>query len=639
MLVLFYHFFRDALPGGFIGVDVFFTLSGFLVTVSMMAEFRKSGKFRFFSFVKRRFMRLYPPLLLSVVLTLPFTLLLSPDFTARIGRQIAAAFGFVTNYFEILNGGSYEAQLLPHLYVHTWFLAVEIQLYLLWGLICAGITFVIKKIFKESENESQAPLRILLFTVSITGALVSYLWMQTIYDNIVSDPSAAYFNTSARAFSFLLGAASGTLFRTRIKDAENEESPHIKAKVILTVCGIATLTAGIFILARFLNFSGAETYRFGLLAASVLALIIIRLIVILHELTPQIREPGFVTTTADLSYNIYLFHWPLFNVFYYIYWNNLLAAAIALTLSTAFSALAFYGLEPFFHKQRPLPLLRSIPLRRLFYTVVTLLIVTAVSLNGIVFAHAPEINSLEKQIYAGYLYQDADEIKALQSKTEAINKIPLVLSEALASLGRSRRGLDILTNPVPGEFTQSVPYLQTAVLMPNKDGIFPGVTIIGDSVCLGARKKLTEVIPDSYVDAEGSRQMWQGHRLLMQMQNNNTLREYVVVALGTNQNNNSLEYIDQIVWDLERGHRLIFVTPYNGAMNETWNTYKIMQYLRTLTELYSFVTIADWAALAEAQPRIMGPDKIHIAGIPSAVNLYTDCIIDAINIASIKPSK
>ncbi|MDR0447667.1 MAG: acyltransferase family protein, partial [Treponema sp.] len=86
LFVLIYHFFKEILPGGVIGVEIFFTLSGFLVTLSVVEEFKNSGNFRLFALYKRRFMRLYPPLLLSVLFTLAFALFLSPDFTAAIGR-------------------------------------------------------------------------------------------------------------------------------------------------------------------------------------------------------------------------------------------------------------------------------------------------------------------------------------------------------------------------------------------------------------------------------------------------------------------------------------------------------------------------------------------------------------------------
>jgi len=162
-MVLVYHFYRGVLPGGFFGVDLFFTLSGYLTTALLIEEFRKTGGFKFFAFMKRRFLRIFPPLCLSVLITLPFALLISPDFIAGIARQAAGALGFVTNYLEILTGGAYEAQLLPHLYIHTWSLALEMHYYLLWGLAALAAVFLVWGLVKDEARK----LRILKISLAL----------------------------------------------------------------------------------------------------------------------------------------------------------------------------------------------------------------------------------------------------------------------------------------------------------------------------------------------------------------------------------------------------------------------------------------------------------------------------------------
>ena len=102
LLVLLYHFFQKAFPGGFIGVDIFFTFSGFLITSLLIDEFARSKAIDLRGFLKRRFYRIVPPLVLMVLIVMPFTVLIRKDFVAGIGTQIAAALGFVTNFFEIM---------------------------------------------------------------------------------------------------------------------------------------------------------------------------------------------------------------------------------------------------------------------------------------------------------------------------------------------------------------------------------------------------------------------------------------------------------------------------------------------------------------------------------------------------------
>ena len=135
LLVLLYHFFQKVFPGGFIGVDIFFTFSGFLITALLIDEFARHQKIDLNGFLRRRFYRIVPPLVFMVLLVMPFTFLVRRDFIAGIGTQIAAVFGFVTNFYEMLSGGSYESQFIPHLFIHTWSLALEVHYYVLWALL------------------------------------------------------------------------------------------------------------------------------------------------------------------------------------------------------------------------------------------------------------------------------------------------------------------------------------------------------------------------------------------------------------------------------------------------------------------------------------------------------------------------
>ena len=101
LLVLLYHFFQKAFPGGFIGVDIFFTFSGFLITSLLIDEFARDKDIDVKGFLRRRFYRIVPPLVFMILIVMPFTLLIRKDFVAGIGTQIAAVLGFVTNFYEI----------------------------------------------------------------------------------------------------------------------------------------------------------------------------------------------------------------------------------------------------------------------------------------------------------------------------------------------------------------------------------------------------------------------------------------------------------------------------------------------------------------------------------------------------------
>ena len=166
LLVLLYHFFQKFFPGGFIGVDIFFTFSGFLITALLIDEFARHQKIDLKGFLKRRFYRIVPPLVFMVLLVMPFTFLVRRDFIAGIGTQIAAVFGFVTNFYEMLSGGSYESQFIPHLFIHTWSLALEVHYYVLWALLAW---------FLAKKAKTVGQYRGLIFLSSVGLFLVSFM--------------------------------------------------------------------------------------------------------------------------------------------------------------------------------------------------------------------------------------------------------------------------------------------------------------------------------------------------------------------------------------------------------------------------------------------------------------------------------
>ena len=136
-MVLIYHFFPSILPGGFIGVDVFFTFSGYLITVLLIDEVSRTHRIDYLGFMRRRFYRIVPPLVLMVLICTPLALLVRNDFIAGIGRQITSVIGFVTNYYEILTGGITKNQFKPTHYLHTWSLAMRGSL--LYSLGCLAL--------------------------------------------------------------------------------------------------------------------------------------------------------------------------------------------------------------------------------------------------------------------------------------------------------------------------------------------------------------------------------------------------------------------------------------------------------------------------------------------------------------------
>ena len=123
------------------------------------------------------------------------------------------------------------------------------------------------------------------------------------------------------------------------------------------------------------------------------------------------------------------------------------------------------------------------------------------------------------------------------------------------------------------------------------------------------------------------------------LQSRNALREYVVIALGTNGTTNYASLFTQIIDALNPGHKLIFVTPFDGRSNNNATlTNDTAAWMRGLSGQYDFITIADWNSTIGAQVELLAGDKVHMGGLPS-MELYSDVIAAAIGQASQRPSK
>ncbi|AST83191.1 acyltransferase family protein [Latilactobacillus sakei] len=583
-MVLYYHYFKTRYAGGFVGVDVFFTFSGYLITALFIDEFIRRDKVKLWAFYRRRFNRIFPPLLLMVLIAVPLSLIANPDLRTNLTKQITATLSFTTNFYEISTGGSYETNFIPHLFVHTWSLAVEMHFYLIWGLI----VYLVSRTVKSAKY-----FRTAIFSVSFVLFAVSFLSMFTQIKGL-SEYSPIYFSSLTHGYPFFVGAMIGSFCGVgQSAQGFNQLTSHLTWKTPLIGFVVSALL--LFGLGTRMKFDQASTYAYGILLGSLITGCLIIFARLLHDKAPNVAEPRFITYLADISYAMYLFHWPLYIIFLSYFNNNIKAVVAALIGSVIFSTLSYYYIEPLL-MGKPVAYQKAVG-GPLLFAMVILGVVTA---NYAV--DAPHMSSLEQHLWVGNLYQDADQIQAVHAK---------------------------VSQP-----KQTVPVSQTNYNVPQ------GISIIGDSVTLGARSYLLEHVKNSDINAEGNRRMDQAYDVLMNQQNNNQLREYVVICIGTNAFPDFKEQIDKIVHDLKKGHRLIFMTPYDGHADATYDSTKIAVYERTLPAKYPFITVTDWNKIAASHPEVFeGTDGTHFGGIEKGNILYTKGINDAIKTAGKKTVK
>lgn len=590
LLVLLYHFFQKVFPGGFIGVDIFFTFSGFLITALLIDEFARHQKIDLKGFLRRRFYRIVPPLVFMVLLVMPFTFLVRRDFIAGIGTQIAAVFGFVTNFYEMLSGGSYESQFIPHLFIHTWSLALEVHYYVLWALLAWFLGKKAKSVgqYRGYIFLSSTGLFLVTFLTFFVGALVT------------KNLSNVYFSSIAHVFPFFVGSALATV--TGITTTSPNLTQLVKK---LSLQKTLAILAGAFLvlllLTFILPFDSVWTYLFGFLVATLAGSVMIVMTRVLHEKTPDQKEPAVITFIADTSYGVYLFHWPFYIIFSQLMTNGW-ASLLTTLVSFSLAALSFYIIEPTLAGREPKIFGISMDLssftKPLFYSAIPLTLL----MFGIAL-FAPRVGAFDENLITEGLRQSDSKMQITRAQVDNASATSYNVSD--------------------------------------------GVTMIGDSVNLRASDYLKQVMPDIQLDALVSRNLDSGLKVYETDIANRVLLKNVVIALGTNSSNNYQELLDKFVQELPKGHRLIFVTPYDGREANDSNsvTVQTRQYELELAKKYDYVYIADWYQVAIDNPAIWaGTDNVHFGlesdgSIDVGGNLYAKVVKEAVDQANQGPVK
>jgi peptidoglycan/LPS O-acetylase OafA/YrhL len=589
--VIAFHEQLSAFPGGFLGVDVFFVLSGYLITDLLVAQWNRYGRLTLRGFWTKRARRLLPALGVVLVAVTAATAVIEPAQMTMLRDALLAAGTYSSNWWQALAHHSYFTQFGPPPPLqHLWSLAIEEQFYLLWPLLLIGILK-----FCQSVRIRAA--------VAWLGAALSVLAMALIYVP-GADPSRVYYGTDTHASALFIGSALALTWPLRRMRALSRDDARVPD--VIGLAGIAVLAWAMG------HFTGTDRllYPAGLLIAALAA----------GGVVLAAASPGLISWALGWSvlrwigirsYGIYLWHWPVIALADAAYpqqrpahWIWLPEAALSVGLAAAswrwleepiirngFRATvrgwssAVLGSSAGTHRTpgRVVPAVAG----------VAALVVAGAAAYGVLLPHPS----------TGLAAQISEGVKVIDP----------------APAGRTA------PSPAATAGPPSTPPAHRAAAPPAR---VPGsqVFAIGDSVMLASAVQLAAALPGISIDAQVSRQVSAGLPVVQRLAATGMLRRVVVFALGTNGEFTSDE-MRQLIQAVGPRRELVLVNTYEAR---PWEA-EVNQVMAATARRYRNVVMANWFTTIGHRTGLLWPDGVHPQ--PGGARLYARMVAAAVRAA------
>ena len=555
-VILFHAEIPGLAPGGFLGVDVFFTLSGFLITSLLLRELHTTGKIRLGAFYERRLRRLLPAMLGMIAASSVAAVFWAPDTIGRLQQDVPAALTYISNWWQIHSGQSYfEMFGRPPLLQHLWSLAIEEQFYLVWPLLVLGAALL-------AGQHGVLILALLLASLS-TGWMAQLAIAQGIPSQ--AGPDRLYLGADTHAMGLLIGACLACLWSPWAHSASLPEpaqsgddadaSPrHPWALELLSLAGIGAMLAAFSLVSE----AHAWLYRGGFALMALLSCLVIRGACDRRTLLGSILGHPLLCFIGQRSYGLYLWHWPVFVLLrpgQELPDSPWLALGLRLIVTAALTELSFWLIE---HPVRRHPL--STWNRKSWGS-----LATACLVGGLVLVQ---------------LYQAMPEVSAAQTHAAATHS---PTGAALIGMSPEQAALELS----PGRFL---------------------LTAIGDSVLLGSQWHLARTLSPILIDAQIGRQGSEGVKRVRELRQASRLADTVFVHLGTNgylyESN-----LREMLQELSDRKLVIFM---NVHASRRWIEDN-NELLKRVVSKYPNARLINWEKIASTHPEYFVPDGVHLS--------------------------
>ncbi len=573
LAIIFYHLMPHVLPGGYLAVNIFFVLTGFFITASVIEEYSQKEKLAYKRYLARRFHRLFLPLLWMLTSVTAYITLFQRDLLLNLRPWLLSSLGMVNNWWQISVGGSYFEQFyVQSPFVHLWFLSVMSQFYVIWPLI----VLLLLAFYKDK--------RIILWTAAGLS-LFSALAMGLLYEP-GQDASRVYYGTDTRLFSFMIGSALSVVWPL----AKLNEPVTKKMKRRLTLAGFFSYAVLGVMFNRMLD-SQTFTYRGGMYLNSII--IGIAVILTAHPATSLSRMMRFkpIQWLGRRSFLLYLWYFPVIALYQAKVVDTsvqpgrhiLIQLAIMFCLSEigyqlfekerwkSPAGLSWTSADAFARIKAPGSGASTRQLPEKFTAIITFfLLLTA--LTGFAQAKSGE-NAAVQEL--------REQIAASQSKMEEINRDESIRSRAINNI----EGLD----------------RETVLFAHGAD-----VTFIGDSVLLSVADQIVTVFGQAVVDGAVSRQLYQSSAVVAALKEREQLHETVVVLLGSNGTFTQTQ-METFIKEVGTSRNLFFLTT---NVPRIWKD-SVNEQLALAASKHSNVHILDWNAYSNGHDEWLLEDQVH----------------------------
>lgn len=599
LLVIVYHFWPTVLPGGMIGVDIFFVISGFLITSLLLREGAMNGRIALGSFWVRRARRLLPAIALMILVLGPVSLIVGGDIQVNLGRQLLGAATFSSNWISIFAGNDYFAQTSPELFTNFWSLAVEEQFYVLWPLLIVASGLLLGRRWRHFSAV------MVLGILASLGAAAFLLMNGTPISRI-------YYGTDTHLYGLLLGALLAFARPWSLYPPMGKKALYRVAQPFGLIAFTRVMVSWLSLFALIpyailVPESAPGAIPWGLFGASLLALGVIQgmlpdMLAGASEALRRLLNFAPLRWVGERSYGLYLWHWPLAVVMHYVLGadRSPLVNVGVLVATFAIAEMSYRWVETPIRRRgfresanRVIASFQNATVKALPIAL-TLLVIAAAGATGVAVRTAPTMTTAQQSVEDGKRAA-AERLKARQE------------ARASASASASAAAKDGKDAKVNASASASASQEATGPINSSQ------VTVVGDSIVVAVSPDLYDKMPEAQIDAAEGRTIAKALPIIKTMGASGQIRQTLVLSVTAN--STILDgQLDEVLAAMPADSKLVLVTGY-GPRNLSWIEYSNTKIHEFASQHSDRVIIADWnSAIRQAlqtQSGLLTSDGVH----------------------------